>query len=618
MTEIGLHLLPAPRRITYKDGLYSLPAEGWIVLDGPAPQQLTFSAKRIQRSIHQSHGLSWQSGAGQPILGAALVLQIFPMLSLPNQGYTLKITPAGILIRANTAAGVFYGVCTLAQILVQNTGVEIPCLEIEDGPDLPVRGVLLDISRDKVPQLNTLFDLIDRLASWKINQFQLYTEHTFAYRNHPDVWRSASPISGEEILALDAYCQERFIELVPNQASFGHMNRWLIHPRYQHLAESMGELDFPWGKVQGPFSLCPEMPESFSLVQGLYDELLPHFTSRMVNINCDETFDVGQGKSKSACQERTPGQVYLDFVLKLYSDLKRRGYTMQFWVDIVLHHPELIPQIPRDAIGLLWGYDAGLPYLEESRHLAENGLSFYVCPGTSSWNSLAGRTDNALNNLQEAAQAGIQTGASGYLNTDWGDNGHWQMLPISYLGFAAGAAYSWCLEANLEAEISHLTSLFAFDDPSGRMGRMAYDLGNLYQVPGFEVPNSSVLFWALRLPLAQIRSYSQITAEDYQRTLQALDQAASQGEQDTMTRPDAALIRREFALTVRMLRHACFRSQLAWEDDPSNATRLRSHLADDLQEIIAEYRALWLERNRSGGLTDSLRPLQNLLTEYQA
>ena len=54
---------------------------------------------------------------------------------------------------------------------------------------------MLDISRDKVPTMPTLFALVDRLAEWKINQLQLYIEHTFAYRGHEEVWRNADPMT---------------------------------------------------------------------------------------------------------------------------------------------------------------------------------------------------------------------------------------------------------------------------------------------------------------------------------------------------------------------------------------------------------------------------------------
>jgi len=75
-------------------------------------------------------------------------------------------------------------------------------------------------------------------------------------------------------------------------------------------------------------------------------------------------------------------------------------------------------------------------------------IPFYVCPGTSSWNTVVGRTDNAVANLVSAAHHGRENGAVGYLVTDWGDNGHWQTLPVSYLGFMAGAGLAWNAEAN--------------------------------------------------------------------------------------------------------------------------------------------------------------------------
>ena len=48
-----------------------------------------------------------------------------------------------------------------------------PTALLSDWPDFPDRGVMLDVSRDKVPKMETLYGLIDRLACWKINQVQL-------------------------------------------------------------------------------------------------------------------------------------------------------------------------------------------------------------------------------------------------------------------------------------------------------------------------------------------------------------------------------------------------------------------------------------------------------------
>jgi hypothetical protein len=63
---------------------------------------------------------------------------------------------------------------------------------------------------------------------------------------------------------------------------------------------------------------------------------------------------------------------------------------MQFWGDIVNLHPELVPEIPRDVIGMPWGYEADHPFDIESARMAAAGLPFYVCPGTSTWTSWPG------------------------------------------------------------------------------------------------------------------------------------------------------------------------------------------------------------------------------------
>ncbi len=298
------------------------------------------------------------------------------------------------------------------------------------GPTFPVRGVMLDISRNKVPSMATLYSLVDLLAGLKINHLQLYTEHTFAYSAHREVWADASPMTAEEVLLLDSYCRERFIELAPNQNSFGHLQGWLRLPRYRELAECPGGFEWPWGgRSEEPFSLDPSNPGSLRLLEGLFDELLPNFTSRLFNVGCDETFDLGQGKSRQLCGRMGKGRVYLDFLRKIHKLVSVRGRTMLYWGDIIMEHPELVHELPDDAVALEWGYEANHPFDEHGAKLGASGVPWWVCPGTSSWNSFAGRTENCLGNLRSAARSGMAHGATGFLNTDWGDNGHWQFLP---------------------------------------------------------------------------------------------------------------------------------------------------------------------------------------------
>jgi len=542
---------------------------------------------------------------------AAPQVVVDPAIAKP-QGYRLSISSDRVQIIGHDAHGVFYGRQTLAQLRRQ-FGDTLPCVEIEDWPDFAVRGLLLDISRDKVPTMHTLLGIVDWLAELKVNQLQLYTEHTFAYRGHEGVWRDADPMTGEQIRQLDAYCQTRFIDLVPNQNSLGHMHRWLRHARYLPLAEAPEGSDRPDGsRCAGPFSLCPTDPRSLDLLADLYSQLLPNFSSKLFNVGCDETFDIGQGRSRDQCQARGVATVYLDFLKKVRELASAHARQMMFWADVILHHAKQITQIPPGAIALNWGYEADHPFDAEAGLLRQSGVPFYVCPGTSSWCSIAGRTDNMLANQRIAAKAGLKHGALGHLNTDWGDFGHLQYWPMSFAGIAAGAAMSWCLQANRDLPLAQALDVQVFCDQAAVSGKLACELGNVYRAVGRAAPNRSVLFDILVPSAARNDPMQGITREGLDAAEAAIDNAIKPLRQSQMQRADAELIRGEFANAAAMLKHACRKGR--WKLGAKDST---GDMAAELERIIRVHRDCWLARNRPGGLEQSAARLADNLAEYR-
>ena len=619
-----LLLLPQPQKLAVTGGTCTLTDNQLIAINAPRPADLFFTAQRAQAALQHFARLKWEIAGGDLPAGLTIALDN----SLPHpESYHLTIDPDGIRVTGRDLAGAFYGVMSLVQLL-QTHGGALPTLTIEDWPDLQARGVMLDISRDRVPTMETLYHLVDLLAGWKVNQLQLYTEHTFAYRNHRKVWEKASPMTAEQILALDAYCRARFIDLVPNQNSFGHMHRWFEHSHYLSLAETETAFQSPWGTTLPPFSLSPAVPASLDLVDELYAELLPNFTSRMFNVGCDETVDLGLGRSKELVAQKGKGRVYLDFLLEIYQRVRAREHTMQFWGDIINQYPDLVPEVPKDTIALEWGYEADHDFPGKTTLFADSGVRFYVCPGTSSWNSIAGRTDNCIGNIRNAVENGLKHGALGVLNTDWGDNGHWQTLPISYLGFIYGAALGWSYGQNADLDLPRVLDTFAFQDTAGVMGRLAYDLGNVYQIPEIVAHNSSFMFNSYGASLEEMRGgrYSDSLTpgarailkddlalkEKLQAALDTVDSVMAPLNRAQMAAPDAELIKREFTLAAQMLRHGVKRTLLQL---PRSALR-RADMAAELDAIEAEFRALWLARSRPGGLEESMARLDQARRLY--
>lgn len=608
-----MDLFPAPRKIVVSKQTFNIAAAEWVITKDDFSAALK---ERIQAFCAEAAGALGQPvRTGAPVGGAAW-LTIRKARGIREQGYELTVSEEGLTLEGADEAGIFYGLQTLAQLIGGN-GVELPCCKISDWPDFPARGVMLDVSRCKVPTMETLLAYIDGLAKLKINQLQLYIEHTFAFSAHERVWREASPLTAEEIVQLDAYCAARFIELVPNLNSFGHFERWLKYPEYKEMAECPEGFEWPWGPRRTCGSTLKPDGANLKFLDGLYDEYLPNFTSRQFNVGCDETWELGIGWSKKLAEKTSKTRVYLDFLLKIHKLTAKHGRRMMFWGDIILHEPALIKELPKDLIALCWGYDFDYPFDKHCRQFASSGIPFYVCPGTSSWNTLTGRTANCLENLAAAAKYGLKYGAIGYLNTDWGDGGHHQYQPISYLGLLAGASYSWAYEANQKTDMVAGLNAVWFQDATGILGKVAYDLGKVLERVKIRPGNSTIfnhlLFADFNAGLPE--SLKGIDVPSLKKCLVDFDRLAALIPLARPGIPDGALVKAELRNSIRMARHAAEKGIAFLGSKAGKGGGEGAKLQRELVAIRGLHEALWLARNRRGGLEESL---ELLMEPYEA
>jgi hypothetical protein len=491
----------------------------------------------------------------------------------------------------------------------------LPACRILDWPDFAVRGVMLDIARDRVPTLETLFALVERLAGWKLNQLQLYTEHTFAYAGHEEVWRHADPYTADDMAAIDNHCRSHGIELVANQNTLGHFERWLRHDRYRPLAIAPDGFEWVFGVRRSPMTLDPAKPGSFALVSDILAQLAPVVRSRRIHIGLDEPWELAP--------ERHPE--WLDWLRRLVALPVMDGRAPLVWGDVLSADPALLAGVPEGVTVCEWGYEDNHPFAERAEALASAGVPFWMSPGTSSWLSLSGRVENMLGNIANAATAGLAHGAAGILTTDWGDMGHHQQPVVSEPGFATAAAFSWCAESHAGLDLEALSSMLdvhAFDDPAGALGGAVVELGRIPRMLTPQVPNMSALVFSILLPQWRVgRGATRgLSGDDLDRVDATLDQVLTALGRARPAGRDGGRHVDEVRATVQLLRLACADARLRLAGDGSLASVAeadRSRLGDELEAVVAEHRRLWTGSFRPGGLEDSVAWFEHLAACYR-
>jgi len=561
------------------------------------------------------------------------------------EAYRLTIRAADIEVAAASDAGAYYGVQTLRALLAVGAGpqgrekgdrhlrdeervapepvpAEIPCGVIEDRPDFARRGVYLDCSRGKVPTLSTLKQLVERLGHWKVNELQLYVENVFTFRKHPAIGVGYSPFTPEEIIALQEHCRAHHVRLVGSLASFGHMEKILQLPEYQHLGEMAGFHGLPGGTT-----LCPLDDGSIALVADLYSEFVPLFDAVDFNVCCDETWELGKGRSEAQAKRVGLGRVYLGFLLKLRELCGKYGKRMNAWADIVLEHPEVLGDVPKDIVMLNWDYDPSGSRIPRTHEIVEAGLPLVVCPGTAAWISHGSRLKQSLANVANFAAEGRKQGAEGLLNTDWGDGGHRNPLGASMHGFAHGAAHSWNGGAVDDATFTERFCRHYFRQTDDKLAAYVRLLGSTHEIIRSPSAYRVSLYRALVEPLTAPAdagakdSIGQIPADGAREVIDRVgaalaDMPGLDGQSDEFERLALA----ELALAGRMdmlaARRAIAAAMLRTGQMPPAADL--NALADETSRVSGDFQSLWLARSKPSRLADNVAKLDAAVAESRS
>lgn len=426
---------------------------------------------------------------------------------LGEEEYKINIGADGVCIEYSTEQGKFRALTSLRQIFL-NSGENVPYAKVYDKPQFKHRAYMQDISRNRIPKKETIFEVIDYIAALKYNEFQLYMENfCFEYSEFPQFTENFDCLSVADIKDIEKYCKERFIELIPCQNGFGHMTTWLATDEYKHLALTDGTLE-------APDTINPLLDESFELMDKIYKSLLPHFESETVNVCFDEAMALGKYQIEEVCKKYGNDTVFMDWFEKIVK-LVTEKYGMKrvlFWDDMIINYPDSFKRIPENAVALEWGYDYTQSQIMEARCMAlkEKNIPFYVCPSTHSCLSFTGRFDESSFNVRTAGEVGRKHGAIGYMMTDWGDGGHPQFMVWSYLPIALAAQYTWNVGVEQnggQLKPEYITAAENYVDLNifngAKVAKRLKQIANYFLLEPYRIHGQSVSNMALRMELTQ-------------------------------------------------------------------------------------------------------------------
>jgi hexosaminidase len=339
------------------------------------------------------------------------------------EAYEIRPEAQGVTITGGSPAAVYYGA-------LQLRGQGVPATVQREEPALRWRGIQLDISRGPVPTLAYLKRVVDRCASLRLNLLGIYMEHTFAFRKHPLLPPPGGALTPEEVRELVAYAAARYVTVLPEQQTFGHMHHLLKHERYADVAE------IPHGHVLAPSE------KTYQLLGDLYAETVPLFSGPFLHIGADETVELGRGRSAQNAAAQGLGRVYLDHLKRVSELLSPYKKRLIFWGDVAVHHPELLKILPQDAVAMPWNYDAQADFPALVRPFRGAGMDVMVAPGVSNWNRIVPDLGVALPNIRGMLEAGRSNDALGALITSWNDDNE-ALHEMCWPGWEYGARAAW-------------------------------------------------------------------------------------------------------------------------------------------------------------------------------
>ncbi len=362
-----------------------------------------------------------------------------------NEAYTLTISKNKILAEAKTHKGIYYASLTLSQLIQISKNNELPILEIVDFPNMKFRGISDDISRGQVSTLENFKRIIKFISEYKMNTYMPYLEDMIQFDSYPEIGIGRGALSKKEIKEIVKYADEHFVEVIPIFQTLGHYENILSKPKFMKYA------DYP-----GAASLDVTNKETYTFLEKMLNEVFKLFPSKYIHIGGDESYDVGLGNSRKLLENSDLATIHANHYKKVYEICKKNNKEVMMYGDMLLDHPNILKQIPKDITIVDWHYHPQFFY-SSTAFFDSADFNYIVSP--SVWNFSSAFPENffAIPNIQSFIDNGINHNSIGMINSSWGDFGAETFREYNLYGYAWSAQCAW---NNSESKVTNFNKVF--------------------------------------------------------------------------------------------------------------------------------------------------------------
>ncbi len=438
-------LIPQPKQVAHTAGTFTLKASTQIVTDKPN----LATAEYLRSELRKLFGVECKVVQALPKgdSRSRIILQAAAKGRVPGnpEGYTLSVGKGRVVVKSSGAAGVFYGVQTLKQLLQQtDSGVVAQVCEIRDNPALAWRGVYLNVRSlgNGQASIQAMKDLFNAFASLKMNTLFLEIADNIQFDKQQFPLSATHAPTKAQVRDLVDYAKSLHFEVIPTLQTLSHCVWVLENPKNVELLE--GGQQAGWNTAW-----CPSNPAVDELAKDVIEETIDVFHPKYFHIGMDEV-NYGPFGECPLCKEKKPSELFLGAITRMRDIIAAKGVKTIMWHDTLLPAGqymtgatdkargwEIVDKVPKDIIIADWDYGVyGKASQKQLRYFTDKGFK------------VLGATFCAPKGIQTFAEGlSKEPNALGLFDTLWFYANNWTkpetQAPEAWAAVTLTAQYAW-------------------------------------------------------------------------------------------------------------------------------------------------------------------------------